>query len=229
VQTSADNEVEYLFLSSYIRLGVHARRLCVRVLRDRYRVAEAHDEKQLLHHLAFEQYAILVETFEGFYCAIRDRERKPVLRTLRKEFNPGNLSGTLAQKEVADIVRELNVDLTGFTQSEQQQVSKIFEEIATWIKRITPHNRDFLHPWFKALKHKFLVYRDEQGSIRALFDSRVEKIMEKKYGGPIVGDSQPPADIDYLLDRAEWMESAIKALVAVRLLELQNRSQSSTR
>jgi hypothetical protein len=123
----------------------------------------------------------------------------------------------------------LNVDLTGFTQSEQQEVSKIFEEIATWIKRITPHNRDFLHPWFKALKHKFLVYRDVQGSIRALFDSRVEKIMEKKYGGPIVGDSQPPADIDYLLDRAEWMESAIKALVAVRLLELQNRSQSSTR
>jgi hypothetical protein len=80
---------------------------------------------------ALSDRGILVETFEGFYCAIRDRERKTVLRTLRKEFNPGNLSGTLAQKEVADIVRELNVDLTGFTQSEQQEVSKIFEEIAT--------------------------------------------------------------------------------------------------
>jgi hypothetical protein len=212
-------EAEKAFVTDYPDFGAQARLIAIRTLAQQYISSSDLTQKQLLHLLAFEQFAMLMEAFEGWFQAILDRAKRPIVQSLRKDFNPANLISHLEARTPENVFDELQIDLSRRSPQEQEEIRKRFLDMIEGVKRLSRHNKEFLIPVYNALKHKFLVHRDEQGNLVFVLDpDRLRKISER-YPTFKPGPGMPQS-LDYLVDIAKRLTAGIEDLASIRLLEI---------
>lgn len=216
-QKEAADETKRL-LNDYPEFAGQARLLAIEQFVNQYEQTAGPKEKALLHLLAFEQFAMLVEAFEAFFRAILHRKRQPILQTVRRDFNPGNLTDYLEARTPEQVLEEMQLVLEQFSPQEQGEIRKRFLNMVEGVRRISAHNKTFLVPMYNALKHKFLVYRDPQGQIVFHLHPEQRRIIGERYPYWLVGQATP-ADIRYLLDMGTRLTTAIQDLIAIYLLE----------
>ena len=212
------------FLENYAGWTVNVRPQLIKLLNQYYQMSKTRDEKEMFHVLAIEQFFLLYEQFEGFFRAIENRSRKPILTSLRKNLNIHNLYNHLSKISEDNLLEELRIreilESNELPQREKSEVKKRVLDIASIFKNERFYKAmSAILPIFKALKHKLLVYRKDNQTIFCLNkeeEKEIEKILEEKK----IISNLPPKDLDYLEDMAERFKSAIQDLIAIRLYEL---------
>jgi hypothetical protein len=212
-------EAEKALMSDYPDFGAQARLIAIRILAQQYFSSGDLTEKQLLHLLAFEQFAMLMEAFEGWFRAILNRTRRPIVESLREDFNPANLISYLETRTPEIVFNELQIDMSHFSPQEQDEIRKRFLDMIKGVERFSNHNKEFLIPVYNAVKHKFLVHRDEQGNLVFVLDPDRLKRISQKYPAFKPGSGMPP-NLDYLVDMAQRLTAGIQDLASIRLLEI---------
>jgi hypothetical protein len=212
-------EAEKALVSDYPAFGAQARLIAIRTFAQQYVSSSNPPEKQLLHLLAFEQFAMLMEAFEGWFRAILNRGKRPIVQSLREDFNPGNLIGYLEAHTAEFVFDELKIDMSRFSPEEKAEIRKRFLDMIEGVKRFSTHNKEFLIPVYSVLKHKFLVHRDPQGNLVFVLDPDRLKRITEKYPAFKPGAATPQS-LDYLIDMAERLTGGIQDLVSIRSLEI---------
>lgn len=214
-------KIEKEFLEDYVEFGCKARLLALEIIKEACEKGSDDLPKQyLLYPLAFEQFMLQVETFEAFYRAARERKKRPVLATLEKDFNPGQLVQELKKKSEDELVAEL---VEGLDLGERDK--KASDDLARGIVRIFC-NKEFMTtlkftiPVFNAVKHKFLVYRNEDGEPGFVIEPMKEKqLLDKANIAEADNEAAPPCEaIDMFYRMTQGLENAIKNLAALLLL-----------
>lgn len=212
------NEEE--FLRGYAEFTVEIRPFIIKKLVEEYRCATSKNEKEMLLILAIEQTFLFHETFAGFFQAIKDRRKRPLLQSLNSNGNIHNLYGSLKGKDAKAILSELNLPIEHLTPDVQRQINEDFVKLAGLFQNSEFYNnmKNRFIPIFYKLKHKMLIYKNNQDEIQFVLEKEKE---DKLSNGKPQDNASLQDNIDYLFNMAKTFESVIQNLIAVRLIELQ--------
>ncbi len=213
--------IEKEFLEDYVEFGFKTRALMLGLLKDACKNSVDDEARQyILYVLAFEQFMMQVETVEAFYRAARERNKRPVLATLEKDFNPGQLFQELSKKNEQELVAEL---VEGLMLEEDDK--KGSDEQALRVVRVF-RNKKFMEalqitkPFFNVIKHKFLVYRNSEGVPVFVIEPIKEQELRKKsdIGESILEKRSPCEEIASFYRMSQNIENAIRELASLLLL-----------
>lgn len=212
------NEEE--FLKGYAEFTAEIRPFIIKRLVAQYRCTTSRNEKEMFYILAIEQSFLFLETFMGFYQAIRDCNQKSVLQSLKGDVNIQNLYESLGGKGAKAILSELNLPIGDFAKDVQKEIKERFVKLVSLFQNdsFCKFVKSAVIPVFNKLKHKMLLYKNNQGEVAFV----LEKDKEIQLNNWILQENDSlPKNIDYLFDIAERFKSAIQDLIAVRLKELE--------
>jgi len=207
------------FLEGYLNFSVEVRPFIIKNLCEAHRYSIDKDEKEMIYLLTIEQFFLLLETFEGFFRATKDRKRIPLLESLNKDFNIQNLSNQLKGKDENSLLKELDIDVSKFSPNIQNEIKERFVKMATLFQK--DHfwrTIKTLVPVYNALKHNMQLYKNKEGKIAFALDKKAENEINNIKGSQEKEHDISDDDISYLFDLALRMKSAIQDLIAVWLI-----------
>lgn len=212
------NEEE--FLKGYAGFTVEIRPFIIKKLVEEYRSTTNKNEKEMLFLLTVEQSFLFFETFVGLFQAIRNRNQKPLIQSLNKDINIQNLFESLKKKTAKAILSELNLPIEHLAPDIQKQINERFDRLTSLFQKDKFYYamKNLLIPIFNKLKHKMLLYKNNQGEVDILDENIKNQLSKYKTQN---NENFPLDNIDFLFDIAERFKYAIQDLIYVRLIELQ--------
>ena len=88
------------FLEDYKDFAIKARPLLIKIIANEFKRTKSHDEQELLHTLALEQIAFLIETLDAFFVAATSKGVIDIYRLLYEDHS------TSVQKIMGKISKE---------------------------------------------------------------------------------------------------------------------------
>jgi len=216
-----DHIDEKTFLENYATFTIEIRPYIIQKLCREYKEITNPEQRDRFFLLVLEQWLFLYETFEGFFNAIKNRKKTSVIESLTKNLNLQNLYEDLRNKNDEQILNELSISLKPYDRINRDKIKKELLGLANFWRdeKIYKVMRSLI-PCFNKLKHRLLVYR-KNGSIAFVLEKTQEEILEKKLQLSDSNDSKKQIqNIDYFIDMAKGLKTAILFLIKIRLLEL---------
>lgn len=208
------------FLECYANFTVEIRPFIIKKFAEQYQQETNDDKKLMLFTLAMEQFYLFYESFVGFFQAIKDRERTPVLQTLNKNLNFDNLYSNLNNKTAEDVLRELNLPIDTFELSFQKKIKEEFTNIICLFKNKDFNDRIKIQiPLFNKLKHKLLIYKNTKNDIAFLLPKEADDHFQKFLLLEKIDSTFSKFEINGFVEMAERIKCVIRDLIAVRLIE----------
>lgn len=223
----SEEKEERKFLEDYPQFGSKTRVLACELFAERFRQVNDIAQKELLHILAMESFFMQFETFVAFFRAILKRKSSSIIHELKKQINLQNFFLEISKKSEVDLLQELRIkfeQLPWVTDAEKGEINKKFSAIIKLLKdRNFSEALQIVMSIFPKIKHKFLLFREEEKIKIITSEQEKKKIDGYKQRNVEVFEETAPlsGDIDYLVDLNERLQAAIADLVAIRLIELQ--------
>jgi len=220
------------FLTDYKDFAVNARLLLINLIAEKHRKTQNRDEKKLLHTLGLEQIAFFIESLESFFVAVTQKGSVDIYRWLRAPYNSINQEVKLLEEN-----QYFKIYKSIFTDLKDDDLRKIAKDLADVTKDMQwkADFHKYLLQWCAKIKHKFLVYREDE-EVRYLLAPQWKKALEKAFKSEITQTNEYrrswAEDMKWLVEIAEMVKDNICILIDNLIIRLQHEqrvtNQSST-
>ena len=211
------------FLEDYKSFAIEARPLLIRIIAGQYIITRNDEERELLHTLAIEQMAFLIETLDAFFAAATQKGFIDIYKLLLCEYHSTSvqkISGEFSKERILAIAKQIVSADVG--EDKLNEIKDTIEEHIKFLQKNAKFNKFFTEMCTK-LKHKFLVMREKNGT-RILIPQAQAKAFKSEFTECIkdhtVAESE---DLGYLVNRAEFLKKTICFFIETLMRRLENQ------